>query len=332
MKSTAVVLPLILVILLAVPAGVSAAIDPFYESLLREGILAFDRGDYAASSRSLRIACFGMLDEPEALAGCLSRLALAQDRMDDDDGFQETFRRLAEVEERFQAYSGAQLPAETRAALEQRLAARIPVATLRSIAVFRPLAERKPGQGEPSQSARAGDPPPRRGQADAPSRRRAGAAPPQASAPPQSAPAGTAVSQSSQPPQPPQPDQPRDLTAAERDRMSQARKLLSPESKVKELKQAYDLAREVADAHPGSVEAQHLAAEAAYRISRWADAARYFRRGGEPGENQPELQFYMAVSLFESGDAAGAAAILKRSLPNLQRSAYVDEYARRILG
>lgn len=326
MKSTAVVLPLILVILLAVPAGVSAAIDPFYESLLREGILAFDRGDYAASSRSLRIACFGMLDEPEALAGCLSRLALAQDRMDDDDGFQETFRRLAEVEERFQAYSGAQLPAETRAALERRLAARVPVATLRSIPVFRPLAERKPGQGEPAQSARAVDPPPRRGQADAPSRRREVAAPPQAAAPPQSAPAGTAASQ------PSQPDQPRDLTAAERDRMSQARKLLSPQSKVKELKQAYDLAREIADAHPGSVEAQHLAAEAAYRISRWADAARYFRRGGEPGENQPELQFYMAVSLFESGDAAGAAAILKRSLPNLQRSAYVEEYARRILG
>jgi hypothetical protein len=40
----------------------------------------------------------------------------------------------------------------------------------------------------------------------------------------------------------------------------------------------------------------------------------------------------MAVSLFESGDAAGAAAILKRSLPNLQRSAYVDAYARKILG
>ena len=114
--------------------------------------------------------------------------------------------------------------------------------------------------------------------------------------------------------------------------MAQARKLLGQNSKVKDLKQAYDLAREVADAHAESVEAQHLAAEAAYRISRWADAARYFRRGGEPGENQPELQFYMAVSLFESGDAAGAAAILKRSLPNLQRSPYVDAYARKILG
>lgn len=302
---------LLLLLLVALPLS-AAGVDPFYQSLLREGVLQYDRGDYAESARTLRIACFGMLDEPRALAGCLSRLALAQDRMDDGDGFQDTFRRLAEVEERFQAYTGAELPAETRAALEPRLAARIPAATLRAIPVFRPLADLKPA---------AADPKPRRGKSQAPA---SAAPPPRVTAvPPQDA---------VPPPAVPPTAEPRAITAAERDRMSQARKLLGQESKVKDLKQAYDLARGVADAHPESVEAQHLAAEAAYRISRWADAARYFRRGGEPGENQPELQFYMAVSLFESGDAAGAAAILKRSLPNLQRSPYVDAYARKILG
>lgn len=303
---------LLLLLLVALPLS-AAGVDPFYQSLLREGVLQYDRGDYAESARTLRIACFGMLDEPRALAGCLSRLALAQDRMDDGDGFQDTFRRLAEVEERFQAYTGAELPAEVRAALEPRLAARIPAATLRAIPVFQPLADLKPA---------AADPKPRRG--------KAAASPPASSTPPRV----TAVPPQSPQPAPaePAPTEPRAITAAERDRMSQARKLLGQESKVKDLKQAYDLARGVADAHPESVEAQHLAAETAYRISRWADAARYFRRGGEPGENQPELQFYMAVSLFESGDAAGAAAILKRSLPNLQRSPYVDAYARKILG
>ena len=305
---------ILVLIALTLPPAASAAppvaIDPFYQSLLREGTLQYDRGDYADASRTLRIACFGMLDEPKALAGCLSRLALAQDRTNDADGFQDTFRRLAEVEERFQGYTGAELPAEARAALEQRLVARIPAATLRSIAAFRPLADRKEAQ------AKQPDPKPRRGLA----------APP-ASSPPRV----TAAPPSTEPAVQPAAE-PRAITSAERDRMAQARKLLGQESKVKDLKQAYELAREVADAHPESVEAQHLAAEAAYRISRWADAARYFRRGGEPGENQPELQFYMAVSLFESGDAAGAAAILKRSLPNLQRSPYVDAYARRILG
>lgn len=305
---------ILVLIALTLPPAAFAVVDPFYQSLLREGVLQYDRGDYADASRTLRIACFGMLDEPRALAGCLSRLALAQDRTNDAEGFQDTFRRLAEVEERFQGYSGAELPAEARAALEQRLVARIPAATLRSIAAFRPLADRKEAL------TKQPDPKPRRGQAEPPA-----AAPPRVTAAPPAAdpPVGPAVQPAAEP---------RAITAAERDRMAQARKLLGQESKVKELRQAWELAREVADAHPESVEAQHLAAEAAYRISRWADAARYFRRGGEPGENQPELQFYMAVSLFESGDAAGAAAILKRSLPNLQRSPYVDAYARKILG
>ena len=61
MKITPVLLTLIL---LALPAA--GAVDPFYQSLLREGVLQYDRGDYAGSSRTLRIACFGMLDEPKA--------------------------------------------------------------------------------------------------------------------------------------------------------------------------------------------------------------------------------------------------------------------------
>ena len=307
MKSSAFVL---LLTLSAIPA---AAVDPFYQGLLREGILQYDRGDYPGSARTLKIACFGMLDEPKALAGCLGRLALAQDRYDAAEGFQDTFRRLVEVEERFGGWAGAELPAEARAALEQRLIARIPAATLRSIAAFRPLADRK----EAAQSPKQPDPQTRKEPRNEVPPARVTATPP--SPVPAPAPAS-------------QPSEPRVLGSAERDKMAQARKVLAEKTRVKDLKQAYDLAREVADAHPESVEAQHLAAEAAYRISSWADAARYFRRGGEPGEDQPELQFYMAVALFESGDAEGAAAILKRSLPNLQRSSYVDAYARKILG
>ena len=48
-----------------------AAVDPFYQSLLRDGQLAFDRKDYPTAARTLRLACFGMLDEPRPLADCL---------------------------------------------------------------------------------------------------------------------------------------------------------------------------------------------------------------------------------------------------------------------
>ncbi|HEX5757962.1 MAG TPA: hypothetical protein VF121_02105, partial [Thermoanaerobaculia bacterium] len=99
-----------------------------------------------------------------------------------------------------------------------------------------------------------------------------------------------------------------------------------------ELRDALAAARELADANPSSREAQHLAAEAAYRSARWQDAAVYFKRGGEPGDARPELLFYYAVALYESGERSAAATALERSLPNLERTPYVDSYARRILG
>jgi hypothetical protein len=124
----------------------------------------------------------------------------------------------------------------------------------------------------------------------------------------------------------------RPLSDTERKKLDTARQLLGAQRPSKELRQAFELARSVADAHPDSKEAQHLAAEGAYRISRWSDAATYFHRGGDPGEDEPERLFYMAVSLYESGDQAAAAAVLRRALPNLKRSTYVESYIHKILG
>lgn len=99
-----------------------------------------------------------------------------------------------------------------------------------------------------------------------------------------------------------------------------------------DLKEALRLARQLADAHPDSKEVQYLAGEAAYRNSRWTEAAAYFRRGGTPGDDHPELLFYMAVAFYEVGDQPGAASALRRSLPNLQKTPYVESYVKRILG
>jgi hypothetical protein len=122
------------------------------------------------------------------------------------------------------------------------------------------------------------------------------------------------------------------LSAAELEKLEQARKLLSEQHPLKEMRQAFDLAREVADAHPEFREAQHLAAEGAYRLSRWSDATTYFQRGGDPGVDKPERLFYLAVCLYESGNSTAATAALKRALPNLQRTPYVDSYVKKILG
>jgi len=320
-------LPLILLLAAPLPAR---AVDPFYLDLLRDGIHAYDRGETAAAVRSLRFACFGMLEEPKPLAACLARLALAQDKAADLAGFRETFTRLVEIEERFQGYSQSDLPAELRAALEQKLAAHIPAATLQgSPAVFLAGRAQTPAsQAVPKTPARqqpSKEPPPR----------------PSAS-PPEPAPSAVktpdrASSQTieSPPPNPPspatQPQPPAPLTDAEKGKLEAVRKQLGETGKAKELRQAFQWAQEVADAHPDSVAAQRLAGEAAYRVSRWSDAAAYLQRGGGLPDSEPELLFYLAVSLYESGDATAAAAALRRSLPNLQRSPYVDAYARKIL-
>jgi tetratricopeptide (TPR) repeat protein len=297
MKQT-LLLSALLAATVAPPA--SAAVDPFYQDLLRDGMHSFDRKDYGGAARDLRLACFGMLDEPKPLADCLVRLALAQDRAEDVEGFRDTFRRLVEVEERFNGYTQAPLPAPLRTALEQRLVARIPAPTLEGIAAFRGLV-RKPA---------------------AP----AAATKPVETAPPVPAPTVTATE-----PAPVTPA-PTPITTKERESMTRARRLLNEKAAPRDLKQAFQLAREVADAHPDSAEAQHLAAEAAYRLSRWGDAAAYFRRGGDPGEGKPELLFYLAVALYESGDPAGAAAAIRRAIPNLRKTEYIEDYQKKILG
>lgn len=311
------------------------AIDPFYLDLLRDGIHAYDRGELAAAQRSLRFACFGMLDEPKPLAACLARLALAQDRASDVAGFRETFTRLVEVEERFQGYSQADLPAGIRTALEQRLAVHIPAATLQSSPqAFRSLAARKPAAPAtaPAQPAQPAPSTPGKGakqpSRDAPEPIASPPAKPQADRPSSTAikEAPATVSAASTVSAAPAP-----LTDEEKGKLAAVRKQLGETGKAKELRQAFQWAQEVADAHPEAVEAQRLAGEAAYRVSRWSDAATYLQRGDGLPDSEPELLFYLAVSLYESGDAPGAAAALRRSLPNLQRSPYVDAYARKIL-
>jgi tetratricopeptide (TPR) repeat protein len=315
-------LPLLL-LAASTPWTVNAAVDPFYQSLLRDGQAAFERKDYGTAVRELRLACFGMLDEPKVLADCLARLALAQDRTNDVEGFRATFQRLADVEERFKAYSQGNLPPELRTGLEQRLSARLPAATLQSApAAFRPPAAPAAPAQKPAQKP-----------AQAPvSSTTAAPASTRETTRTSTDPAGTGTVELVESMASVIPPDAKPLTEEERRKLIQARQLLAERRAAKELREAYQLAREVADAHPDLKEAQHLAAEGAYRISRWSDATTYFRRGGDPGENEPERLFYMAVSLYESGDAAGAAAALKRALPNLKRTAYVDSYVQKIQG
>jgi hypothetical protein len=304
---------LILTLLLAMAAPPLAAADLFYMDLLRDGVHAYDRGDFGVAARHFRLACFGMLDEPKLLGECLARLALAQDKGTDVAGFRETFGRLVEVEERFQGYSQSSLPPALRTALEQRMAALIPAPTLAA-----------------SPQALRGGPAGRKAEVQAGEK-----APPPATRPPAPKPQSDKpqpIERATTSPPAVQTQPPREPGDAGKKQLDKARKLLGETGNARQLREAFQLAREVADAHPEAREAQQLAGEAAYRISRWGDAADYLGRTGGPGDDQPELLFYLAVALYESGASQAAAAPLRRALPNLQRTPYVDGYAKKILG
>jgi hypothetical protein len=333
MRSTASTVLLALLLLAPLPAR---ALDPFYVDLLRDGMHAYDRADFTLAAKDLRLACFGLLDDPKALASCLGRLALAQDKAPDVAGFRETFRRLVELEERFQAYSQADLPPEVRAVLEQRFVVQIPAPTLESSPqAFRALVKKPASQPAPSPAAKGTAARPR----ESPQTPASAAPPPAAPVKPPSPatappagkePAPRPISRSPSPSLSGSLSRP--LSEDEKGKLESVRKALGETGKGKELRQVFQTAREVADAHPESVDAQRLAGEAAYRLSHWSDAAAYLQHGGGLPDSEPELLFYLAVSLFESGDRPGAAAALRRSLPNLQRTPYIDAYARKIIG
>jgi tetratricopeptide (TPR) repeat protein len=477
--------------------GAAQAADPFYENLMRKGTDQFNRGDYGAAVRSLRVAVFGFLDEPTLLADGLTRLALAQAAAGDLDGFRETFRRVEEVEARFQAYSKASIPPDVRKAFEAQVVRLIPEATLAANPNFArlvpkpedriaqlPRKERRKElerliKSEPTKAvwfamlasleAAEGDMTAARGHADtalrldpankdalrarglaesdagqwaeaqrdlsacgaAPSdpqvaeallvslvelkrfddaeglaaslspevakdervqkaRRRvreakraaaekaaanktaadkaaadkaaadkvaarkaaaetaaaekptmvgeaAGRTPPEGGA---AADRATSTPVATRTPTPPvvehktaptstsTPPPPVALPAAARRDLSKAMGLADKG----QLAEAFALAKHVADANPASREAQHTAAELAYRESRWDDALSYFRRGGDPGDDHPLRLFYLAVTEYETGHRDQAAKTLSRCLSKVRRTAYVEQYVSKITG
>ncbi|RMH22975.1 MAG: hypothetical protein D6696_02005, partial [Acidobacteria bacterium] len=91
-------------------------------------------------------------------------------------------------------------------------------------------------------------------------------------------------------------------------------------------------ARAVADQHPERAAAQIEVAELAYKLRRWEEVIAYLERSGEIPPERPDLLFYLAVARYETGDLEGAAEALERCLPRIHRSAFVNDYAAKILG
>ena len=83
--------------------------------------------------------------------------------------------------------------------------------------------------------------------------------------------------------------------------------------------------------HPESRQASLLAAEIAYLLADWPAAVRHFGQAGALRPGEAHLAFYRAVALYESGDRAAAAEILRPVASRLERTDFVASYVDRIL-
>jgi hypothetical protein len=143
---------------LAAAAPAPAEVHPFYEQRLSAGIVALSQGDAARAETELRLAAFGLLDEPQRLVVALAHLALADQAAGDTAGLDATLQRLLAVERSFAAWAAADLPQAVRARVEAALAERVPEAGLASVPSFAAVARRRaaePGGHAPALNRRA---------------------------------------------------------------------------------------------------------------------------------------------------------------------------------
>ncbi|MEO6327247.1 MAG: hypothetical protein ABIT01_11380 [Thermoanaerobaculia bacterium] len=112
----------VLTLIIAAPAG---AADEFYTVRLRAGEEAYRAKRYTEAAENLRVACFGLLDQPLYYSEALVGLALAQSATNNLVEADATLARFVEVERLFNAYSQVKLDAAVRSEFEALAARRL---------------------------------------------------------------------------------------------------------------------------------------------------------------------------------------------------------------
>ncbi len=314
-------------ILAGLVAQPAAAADPFYTGLLERGVRDLELGLLEKAQQKLRTACFGFLDEPTLLAEGLMQLGRAQAQAGNSADLIETVERLAEIENRFNAYSGfdgplkADFESALRRALSRPILERMPMFSHLAVPTEQTAQTVKPLTGKQRRKAlrqqRAANP-------DDSVPRKIDTSDDSIETPVEEPPAQEAETQGVV-----FPEIKIGLTLEERVR--RLREEIAESQFREHLEEAMRHATELADDYPDSPQAQHLAAEVAYLSSEWQAVLNYFARGGRPSADQPQLLFYLAVATYELGNAQEADSILREALPNLPRNPFVDGYINKIL-
>lgn len=116
--------------LMAVPL---MAADDFYEQQLRAGKADFQASRLPQASDELRIAAFGLMQQPVLLQEALARLAVAQNALGQTAEVSKTIDRFIDVEQRFAPYATVLLESPVKSKFEELVQKQVPRATLQAI-------------------------------------------------------------------------------------------------------------------------------------------------------------------------------------------------------
>lgn len=114
-----------------------AAPHPFYQSMLQRGMAQAQEGRYADAIRSLRIAAFGSLDEPQAYQLAQIHLAIANEKLGNTDEARLAATKFLQAERLQPSYEQLTLTDATRNAFEKIVASAVEPQYLAQLPAFR---------------------------------------------------------------------------------------------------------------------------------------------------------------------------------------------------
>ncbi len=271
------------------------AADEFYTTRLRAGQDALRAKRHAEAVDLLRIAAFGLLEQPPLLMEALSCLTVAQSRAGRIEAVDVTLLRMVEVERQIPSYARATLDPAVRTEFEALAKKRLPPETSASVPALVGASTKPPAAPSAVPTAVA-----------------------------VAAPVATPV------PAPPSVSTPAATFSAPgaAELLASSRKLISEGKNVdarKQLVAALPVHGRNRDVRKALLEASCLSRE-------WKLAVEQIPLVEPFGEGEEPLAFYASVAKFETGDVEAARVLLGRVRSRLASSSYVDYYVKRILG
>jgi outer membrane biosynthesis protein TonB len=358
MRKTARISTLFSLLLFAAGSAFAQSATDFYLSLLRRGTAAVDAGQFAAAATPLRIAAFGLVDSIESYETALVHLAIAQDRLSNQEGAREAVRRVVAAERIDRKFAALRLPPATRTAFDAVARKHLPSADVNALASGAALSPEQPRsapvttQSQPSskptptrpqtnpqsQNAQQPSPQPAQPKPAATQPKPQTTTPPPATAKPANNPAATQPRTEAKPdvkkpaampaPTPQNPAQAKPALSAKdiSSRLATAERALG-NAQLAEARRIY---REILDTPGIDRESILQVAEGSYRARDFAGTLAAFKALGALKRGEEPYGYYHAVSLYETGAYDAAKKVLAAATPFIEMTPDVVRYRTKI--